>query len=990
MNPQKVLTISKDDLKTRLDMIIQEIPHFWEQVPYTHFTNHGPSHSERVHRDKLAQLAQELPEDQRLTDDEIFIVSAAAWLYEIGMQSLKLRPVLDFDYRPGQSLSFSQLQQIREKKHLLTYNLIFDHIRGDYRGPSLGLLSTADEYTELIAEVCRWCSDEPLERVEEEVPIGGVPVRVRLLVALLRLADQLYIDSSRVNLDRLQAADPPPRIMARWWIYHYAQTLPIEKGKIRFHYFLPITQQQYLGHIRALIEPNFEYENNPTIRYLDEYHGITLLLNRDPSIRYDKQASFRREMNFHLITYLREKVEPVQTEKSIPVPVEPDERCLLVLDYENLILQLGQEGHFFSHDKIGELLVTLLTEARMRHEVSTVDGLAVGHWHRPDLAETAEMLKQRVYDPLPIDDYETSSEKLTRELTQRLQSIDAPKQIVLVAPPPDLAPTVKQLTERRKSVNAWISNTPEAGIFSAVAQQFKLLSQLIGLPPANPISRDELELSQAACILIVDDNLASTGAEGISIEEVSGLLEHLELINGRGDWWRLWLINQQILIPSKVDGQYLLNLNSEHPSVVDVQQKRRFVIEAMQSLDQDDRGVPEDTLVKELNTVSHLRKDTTSFLELLKETDTLHRSYSPQDQSPLWLLNRSNWAVVALNADHYLSLLVLAIDHFLVREGFPFIHKHNLVGKQLAPYVGESLAEVVYQLAVKKEWVERETSAQRHRFRDEPLVNVKLVDSHPQVRKVLLNRDIMLDILSRRANENGLEREALWRELEKIPRFTLKQDKVNQWLEHLGREAIVTIQVDGQHIGRDRIKLNVESTLTRHLRGRLNVHGLVKTLRVMGAAQPQGKQPSGRVVGNLTRHVTRGDKKLAGWTLDYGKHIKLVGVEKQQSENNTTDFVYLKYHSFVRQLDQREQLICQAIAELVPKLSRRSSGGWVPRYVIIREMEKDSETFGYTREENNYWLDQAIYRLKLLGNKTERKKQGRPEEFIRALRQNHE
>ena len=83
-----------DNLQARLKMIIQTIPKFWERRPHKHFTNHGPSYSERVQR-KLAQLAQELPEANRLTNDEIFIVSAAAWLYEIGMQSPNLRPVLD-------------------------------------------------------------------------------------------------------------------------------------------------------------------------------------------------------------------------------------------------------------------------------------------------------------------------------------------------------------------------------------------------------------------------------------------------------------------------------------------------------------------------------------------------------------------------------------------------------------------------------------------------------------------------------------------------------------------------------------------------------------------------------------------------------------------------------------------------------------------------------------------------------------------------------
>src|SRR5438067_12565351 len=85
------IVLESATLQNRLNLIIQFIPGFWEQRIYTHFTNHGPEHSERVLYQKIAQLAQELPMEQRLTEDEIFIISASAWLYEIGMHSPNLQ-----------------------------------------------------------------------------------------------------------------------------------------------------------------------------------------------------------------------------------------------------------------------------------------------------------------------------------------------------------------------------------------------------------------------------------------------------------------------------------------------------------------------------------------------------------------------------------------------------------------------------------------------------------------------------------------------------------------------------------------------------------------------------------------------------------------------------------------------------------------------------------------------------------------------------------
>lgn len=303
------------DLQARLDVIIRTVPKFWEHKRYLHFTNHGTSHSERVFR-LLAQLAQELPESDRLNADEIFIISAATWLYEIGMQSPNLKPVLSFEYKPDKPLSSSQLQEIRTNKHLLSRNLIVDSVRDDYSGPqlNLGLVQPADKHTFIIAEVCRWICNAPLDDVPQEDVVEGVPIRIQLLVALLRLADQLYIDASRVNLEVLETVNLPEKEFARWWAYHYTQSLPITNGQIRFHYFLPSHQKEYLGHIRTLIEPSFEFDNNPTIRFLWERFRLRLMPPQKPSIsRFDQAPGFQRPMGDELINILRHEIKPIPT-----------------------------------------------------------------------------------------------------------------------------------------------------------------------------------------------------------------------------------------------------------------------------------------------------------------------------------------------------------------------------------------------------------------------------------------------------------------------------------------------------------------------------------------------------------------------------------------------------------------------------------------------------------------------------------------------------
>jgi hypothetical protein len=968
-------------LRARLDAIIATSQSFWEQPAYIHFTSHGPAQSERVHRQKLAQLAQELPEGQRLTPDEIFIVSAAAYLYEIGMKSPNLRPHLDFDYQPGDSLTMSQLQAIRNKKHLLSEQLIQDSLQG--KPIPLGLTPPGDGYDRIIAQVCRWCSDEPLDKVPLTVPVNGLPVRVRLLVALLRLADQLYIDSSRVNLDLLQRANLPMKQQAKWWMYHYTQVLPIANGQIPFYYFLPVTQKEYIGHIRGLIEPDFEFDNNPNIQYLWQEHKLRLIPHRSPTIQYDQPAGFQREMSREITVFLRQEVKPIATrEPSLQRQDEPEDRSLLVVDYENLLLQLGQEGYFLTKEDTSRLVVDLLREARDRYD-GPVDALAVGQWSRPDLADVAQMLEERVYDLVEVNNDDHFVNRLSHELGQRLQTLEAsgrPKRLILVAPHQKIATTVRDFTDKKHPVVAWISNLPEADIFRAVVQDFKPLSQLLDL--TGQTTGTDFEFCETACILRLDAKLFGND-NGILLAEIEPLLVSVEQISAHTDWWQLWLFSQQILIPTNAADMFVLN--TEHSSVVNTHHKRDVIIKTLQTLSQAGQNVKQEVLLNSVKNVSEFRDADAvlDFLDLLKREGIVFRD-ARSDQTegqPSWQLNSSHWAVVSLNPDRYLPLLILAIDHFLVYRKLPAIHEHSIV-RQVAPYVGESVAEVVYKLALEDGLLSRQVSNQKRRHGDGNLVYVSLIESNLKVGNTLRNRDIIVSLLSKKNAADGLAKDALWHQLSNIKSFKLKRSEYDRWLSLLQRDSVVKIIHDPVNNKPDCIQLDFDLPLTRLLCGRMNVYSLIRNLRIMRATSPAHKRPSGELVDRLARFVTYGNKQEAGWILDYAKSIKLVDIEKKDTQNGKIDHVFLKYHSFVRQLDQREESVCQALAELV-KSKQRGADGWVPRYIIVSEMEEDPQ-FGFSRGEHDYWLDQAIHRLRCINEKKERDNSGRLQIYVQA------
>lgn len=949
------------ELQTRLDLIIQTIPTFWEQKRYDHFTNHGQAHSESIHRQKLAQLAQELPQSQRLNTEEVFIVSAAAWLYDTGMQSPNLRPILNFDWRPGDVLSSQQLQEIREKKHLLTEQLIYDSVSDFYKGIpiNLGLIRPKDDYTNLIAEVCRWCSDDPLDEVPDKLPIkGGIPIRVRLLVALLRLADQLYIDNSRVNLDLLiERSKLPIRQVARWWAYHYAQTQPIVNGQIRFHYFMPDSQKEYLGLIRALIEPEFEIDKNPTIRYLWDKYQLRLMPQKVPTARFDRQTGFRRLMSRDLLWTLRQEVLPMDTPKELFVEEIPLERSMLILDYENFILQFGQEGHFFTNDEIGQAAISLLKEASDQ-SLGPVDAIAIGHWDRPDLRLIAKELKENVYEVVNIKQEETPLGKLETAIDSALSSSSPPRHITLVAPAKGLASFTKnELSDKGMAVSAWITKLPEARIYQAVVNKCRSLNEILSLQDKSGMEPGQLEYYQSICIFRLKTELLESKDGYIPYEKACRILEKIDGIPGTSDWWALWLFNNKIISASTTGSAFFVQLNHENPEILRLFRMQKAVSTVIPKLPQVSGGAREDQLLKQLLHHEDFKNDTTTlrFLEVLKGEGVVLRlppSYFTENQ-PIWQLDPS----VSIDVERYLPQFILAADHFMVREGYRFIHENSLPNR-LKSLFPETVIAIVYKTALNHNWIKLQDTGEKFRGSDNPILGVSLVDEKYEVAEILRNRDILIYLLYKQG-ENGILREALWQQLSKNRSFTVIRDDFDLWLDYFEKDSIVFISKHLNDSSQDLIKLDNKKPLAQRILGRFYICGVVTTFRISKATRAEAKKPEREMKEKLALFVTHHNAQLADWTLEYAKTIKLIK-EEQGS-------IYLNTHSLVKNLDRREISNCQLIVNFVKKIG---SGEWVNRNAVFQEMEKNTQ-FGYSRGEHEYWINTAIHRQKLLEEKRE-------------------
>ncbi|GCE14507.1 HD domain-containing protein [Tengunoibacter tsumagoiensis] len=962
-------------LKNRLDAIAYAIPKFWEQRIYTHFTNHGYEHSERVLNQKIAQLAQELPLERRLIEDEIFILSASAWLYEVGMQSPNLSPLLHFTYQPGVELTADQLLAIRAQKHKLSGQLIIDSIRTDYDGPplSFGLPRSGDDYIRAIIEVCQWCSNEPLEHVPTTMPVKGIEVRLRLMVALLRLADQLYIDSSRVNIDQLKAFHLPPEEEARWWAYHYTQTLPIDRGKIRFYYSLPDAQKQYLGHIRALIEPQFEYAQNPTIRYLYDEYDIRLIVQQHPQVRLDLQEGFVKDIPPQIQNFLRNTITPIQPDKGNGKPstskheLTAERLPLLILDYENLVLQLGFDGSFPSLEELKQLIAELTSKARDEFN-EPPSGWMIGHWDRPDMVQVREIFQQIFqYELKTLEDGRDNALWLQEELAQVLQRSNAPTQTLLVAPREEWNGVARPFWERRQSLTVWLYGPPTRSLFRMSIRNIKSLDELDLLPEVHRVSPETLEALQDLCLLKLEDELQKRKSETVKITAVAPLLNELRELDGHGEWWKLKVLSEGLIVSDVTPDEYVVRIDASREVVNQLHTARSTVIKAMQVLMNGQQMVLKEDLLRYLAPLPVFKgklptfkgKEAESFCLSLQRVGILQMV--PRDNRS-WRLNGNNPFVLAEGAEQSLPLFVLGIDHFLAREGYFQIHKHILVPR-LTNYIAQDTTMALYELALEKGLIYNRVLQKKLRGSNEALVDVMLSYTHEEVRTILHHRNLLLLRLYK-APKSGLTADDLWLNVQKPHngrRFTFTRETFQLWLNVWQRDGLLTRQ--SPTTGSVLYQLNIESPLAISLLGRLNILNLIRTMRIMGCTKQS--KPAQEVVERLHKYDTR-NLQLAQFTLHYAQKAKIVVGSKQVVEEKTVEYVMLNAKSdFLYLLDARNTAVCTSLRQLVESLSSRYPDGLVPEHKLLQEMQKESQ-FGLVDEEHRYWINQTIHQQKLL------------------------
>lgn len=238
----------------KLNIIEQEAEKIWAkgELYHVYYTLHGIDHSNNVIT-ILEKLVDGLNPEDNLNEIEIFCILSAAYLHDAGMQckysddAKRVAQISEMKKRP-----YSVQDLIRDEHHIRSGQYIREHAK------DLKLDHVEAECIRLISEGHRQTKLESKEY--DDQPIGLERVRVRLLSALLRLADELDIAYTRApeTLFDILKNDMPGYSRLQWLKHYYTSGVLIN------------THQEAKGKKKTSIEIHCQYPNEDVGRKITE------------------------------------------------------------------------------------------------------------------------------------------------------------------------------------------------------------------------------------------------------------------------------------------------------------------------------------------------------------------------------------------------------------------------------------------------------------------------------------------------------------------------------------------------------------------------------------------------------------------------------------------------------------------------------------------------------------------------------------------------
>ena len=161
----KNLRVQKEKFRTCINSIRLKVKDIWDNTLLDHYTKHDIDHSNRIIRyiDKILECG-----NCTLNEDERFILLAAAYLHDIGMQ---FPTYADLPRKNKDEYTREEKEMVREKHHEISAKVILESVKPNSK-ISLGLEECREIYPDLIATVSKYHRKLPLDSEElQDMPV---------------------------------------------------------------------------------------------------------------------------------------------------------------------------------------------------------------------------------------------------------------------------------------------------------------------------------------------------------------------------------------------------------------------------------------------------------------------------------------------------------------------------------------------------------------------------------------------------------------------------------------------------------------------------------------------------------------------------------------------------------------------------------------------------------------------------------------------------
>ena len=192
-------------------------------------------HSERVAGHAMQILkADGAPE---LSDDEKFLLLCGIYLHDIGMQcdAAKNRRVYESAASAGAQFCPSLMRKRRSRytvaeqksiraNHSLLSAAWVDHAYRTQQGKlGMALQHCPKDLVDPVMAVCKYHTTLDIQGCPTLHRCSRGDCRLQMLAAVLRLADELDIDSNRVNIEHVKLFSLPPQNELYWWLHNFTE-----------------------------------------------------------------------------------------------------------------------------------------------------------------------------------------------------------------------------------------------------------------------------------------------------------------------------------------------------------------------------------------------------------------------------------------------------------------------------------------------------------------------------------------------------------------------------------------------------------------------------------------------------------------------------------------------------------------------------------------------------------------------------------------------